>query len=388
MKILISILGSTGSIGLSSLEIVGRKKKLFECNIFVANKNSKLISYQIRKYKPKYFIINDFKIFNFIQKKFKKSKTKILNNFNRLNKYKKSDITISAIPGIAGLLPTIKMIDKSKKILIANKESVICGWKLLKQNAKKHRTKIIPIDSEHYSIFNLLKNQKLDSIKKIYLTASGGPFLNYKLKQLKKITPKQALRHPKWKMGNKITIDSATLMNKVLEFVEAQKLFSIPNKKLDILIHPESLVHAIIIFKNGLTKLIYHETSMIIPLANAIFDERLDINHFYRSSMKKNFEIRNLTFKRADKKIFPIVRLKNRINEYPSTSIIINAANEILVDHFLQKKIPFLSISKFIMDILDDKNYIKYAIRSPKNIGQITKIDDWARKLTLQKIKL
>ena len=194
----------------------------------------------------------------------------ILNNFNHLKVKKKSDITVTAIPGIAGLKPTIQSIKISKKILIANKESIICGWDLIKKNALKHKTKIIPVDSEHFSILNLLKNNKLSQIKKIYLTASGGPFLKYTLNQLNKVTPKDALKHPngKWE---KITIDSSTLMNKILELVEAQKLFNLPKNKLEVLIHPESLVHAIIKLHNGLSKLIYHQTSMQIPLANAIF---------------------------------------------------------------------------------------------------------------------
>ena len=157
---------------------------------------------------------------------------------------KKSDISILAIPGIAGLQPTITMIKHSKKVLLANKESIICGWNIIKSEALKNKTKILPIDSEHYSIFQLLKDHQLSEIKKIYITASGGPFLNYKTHQFAKIKPSDALKHPKWHMGKKISIDSSTLMNKVLEFVEAQKLFNIPNNKLDIIIHPNSLIHA------------------------------------------------------------------------------------------------------------------------------------------------
>ena len=198
-----------------------------------------------------------------------------------------------------------------------------------------------------------------------------------------KITPNQALNHPKWKMGKKISIDSSTLMNKILELIEAQKLFNIPNNKLEILIHPESLVHAVIMLKNGLVKFIYHNTSMIIPLANAIFEGKLEINDFLKINKKK---IHNLSFDNVNDKIFPIIKLKNRVNEHPSTSIIVNAANEILVDQFLQKKIPFLAISKIIKTILNDRNYKKYAIKHPKNINQINKVDFWARKTTMSKI--
>ncbi len=276
------------------------------------------------------------------------------------------------------------MIKFSKKILIANKESIICGWNLIKKNSNKFKTSITPIDSEHFSLFQLLKNHNLDEIKKIYLTASGGPFLNFKPHQLKNISPTQALKHPKWKMGKKISVDSATLMNKMLELIEAQKLFNIPDNKIDILIHPESLVHAIIELNNGLSEFIYHDTTMVIPLANSIFERNLNINKFHKSNEKKT--IKDLKFQRVDKKIFPIYRIKNKLNEHTSSPIIINASNEVLVDHFLSEKIPFQAIFKIIMSILNDRNYRKYAIRKPKNINQINEIDTWAKKRTIEKI--
>ena len=283
----ISILGSTGSVGLSTLKIID-KKNILKPFIFSANKNYKEICKQIRIYKPEYFVISDEIIFKKIKKKFNNSKTIILNNFQKIIIKKKSDITISAIPGIAGLKPTIILIGLSKKILIANKESIICGWDLIKKELKKFNTKLIPIDSEHFSIMKLLENHKLQEINKVYITASGGPFLDYKYSKLKKIKPKEALKHPKWKMGKKISIDSATLMNKILEIIEAQRLFDLPNEKLEIIIHPNSLVHAIVDFKNGLRKFIYHETTMIIPIANAIFDGNLDINDFIKTNINKN----------------------------------------------------------------------------------------------------
>ena len=276
----------------------------------------------------------------------------------------------------------------SKKILSANKESVICGWNLLNKVAKFNKTKIIPIDSEHFSISKLIENHKISEINKIYITASGGPFLNYNLNKFKKIKPKDALKHPKWKMGKKITIDSSTLMNKILELIEAQKLFNIPHQKLEIIIHPESLVHAIVEFKNGLTKFLYHQTSMKIPIANALFDSQINIKDFINIKHREYFKnkIDNLTFQTVNPKIFPIIKLKKRLNEHPSTPIIINAANEILVDQFLQKNIPFLKIYKTIMTILSDRNYRKYAIRKPKNINQILTINNWAKLTTLNKI--
>ena len=275
------------------------------------------------------------------------------------------------------------MIKYSKKILIANKESVICGWNLINSLANRNRTEIVPIDSEHYSILKLIENHKKKEIKKIYITASGGCLLNYDLKKIKKIKPKDILRHPKWKMGKKITVDSSTLMNKILELIEAQKIFNISNENLDILIHPSSLIHAIVEFKNGLTKLLFHDTNMIIPITNALYNNKLNIDNFYKPKIdfdKKNFL--NLNFSKVDKKIFPIIKLKNKINQYPSTGIIINAANEVIVEKFLKKKVSFLAINKAIFQIMRDRNYFKYAIKDPRSFKEILKIDKWARKKT------
>ena len=382
MKKIISILGSTGSVGLNALSIIEKRKNLFKFNLLSANKNYSLICKQIKKYNPSIFVISDKKIFAKIKYKFRKKNIEILNNYNDLKINKISHITISAIPGIAGLQPTIMMIEKSKKLLIANKESIICGWNLIEKLSKKNKTKIIPVDSEHFSIFELLKNHKIKDIKKIYITASGGPFLNYSPNQLKRIKPDEALKHPKWKMGKKISIDSSTLMNKILELIEAQKLFDLKITSLDILIHPESLVHAIVEFKNGLTKFIYHDTSMIIPLANAIFDGFLNIENFYKSKKKMT---NDLSFKKVNPNLFPVIKIKNKLDEFPSTPIIINAVNEILVDQFLQKKIRFSDINKIIMTVLKDRNYRKYAIRKPVNIKVIQLINDWAKELTLKK---
>ena len=288
MRKLISILGSTGSIGLTTLRILDLKKNYFIPYLFSADKNYNLICKQISKYKPVIFLINNQKVYEKVKKKFKNHNTKIIKSLEKKHLKKNSDITVVAIPGIEGLTPTILMIKRSKKMLLANKEAIICGWTLIKKIAHKIKTKIIPVDSEHFSISKLLETHKLDEIKKIYLTASGGPFLNFKLSKIKEVKPKDAIKHPKWSMGKKISVDSATLMNKILELIEAQKLFNIPMNKLDILIHPESLVHAILELKNGLKKFIYHETSMIIPLANAIFDNKVDIDFFFKTKSKNS----------------------------------------------------------------------------------------------------
>ena len=389
MKKNISILGSTGSIGLDAFKILSRKKNSFKVNILAANKNYNLICDQIIKFKPKIFIIDNQETYLRVKKRFKKKNIIIINKFeNQKNHFQKSDITIAAIPGIAGLKPTIELIKKSKKVLIANKESIICGWSLIKKIASKSKTKIIPVDSEHFSIMKLLENHKIKDVKKIYLTASGGPFLNYKISKLKKVKPYQALKHPKWKMGKKISIDSATLMNKILEVIEANKLFSIDLKKIDIVIHPQSLVHAIIEFKNGLCKFIYHDTTMLIPLANAIFDKDLNIDNYLKpkTNSERLISLKSLNFSKVEKKRFPIIKLKNRINEHISTPIIINAANEILVDQYLKGKISFNTFYKYLLKVLNDRNYRKYAIKEPKNINQIFLVDEWSRSTVYKKI--
>ncbi len=390
MKKKLSILGSTGSIGLSVLKIYNKRKKNFKINILAADKNYNLICKQIRELKPNFFLINNFSIYNKIKKKFKKNRTKIIKDiiFEK-NKLTKSDITVSAIPGIVGLTPTIELIKKSKKLLIANKESVICGWNLIHTTAQRYKTKIIPIDSEHFSLMKLLENSKIDDVKQIFLTASGGPFLNYSLNKFKNIKPHQAIKHPKWKMGKKVSVDSATLMNKILESIEAQKLFSISQKKIKIIIHPESLVHAAIEYKNGLVKFLYHKTNMIIPLANAILEKNFQIDNFLSSNNKKKEDLflNKLNFYNVDKKRYPIFKLKDRVDEHYSTPIIINAANEILVDQFLKKRIPFNSFYHYISKVLNDRNYKKFAVKKPKSIREILLIDQWARYTVMNKIK-
>ena len=390
MKKIISILGSTGSIGTHSLKIFNKNKKLFSFYIFAADKNYSLICKQIIKYKPEIYIINNPDVLKKVRNRFKKNKIKIFDTkYLQKKNIKQSDITIAAIPGIAGLKPTIDLVKKSKKILIANKESIICGWNFIKKAAIQNKTKIVPIDSEHFSIMKLIENHQREEIKKIYLTASGGPFLKFKISKLKNIKPSQAVKHPKWQMGKKISIDSASLMNKMLEFVEAQKIFEINPNKIEIVVHPQSLIHAIVEFKNGLFKFLYHKTTMHIPLVNAIFDKKNDIEKFLKPELnsKRKIFFESLNFLEVDKKRYPIINLKSRINEHISTPIIINAVNEILVDQFLKKKIPFNSFYRYILGVLNDRNYRKYAIKEPKNISQVFQIDQWSRNTAYKKIK-
>ena len=383
MKKKIAILGSTGSIGVSSLNVIEKNLKKFQIILLSANSNYNLILKQIYKYKPKYFIINDSNTYFKIIKKFKKKYTKIYNNYFKVPSKIKFDITISGIVGIAGLEPTIEFTKKSKKILLANKESIICGWHLIKKVSLKNKTEVLPLDSEHFSIYQLTKNFKNEDINKIYITASGGPFLNKPLNFFKNISPNQASKHPNWKMGKKISIDSSNLMNKVLEIIEAQKFFPFDIKKYEILIHPKSLIHAIVFFNNGQTKFLYHETDMRIPIANAIYDNKININRLIKN--KNNFlnNLDHLKFEKVNKKKFPIVTLleKNYFNN--SGSIILNASNEVLVESFIKKKITFNSIYQCLKELFKDRDFRKYAIKKNPDIEEIYRIDEWARNKTL-----
>ena len=271
MKKKIAILGSTGSIGKSTLEIIKKDKKNFDVVLLSTNKNIPELLKQQKIFKPKYLIINDFKSFIKFKKK-NKSKIKVFNDYNFIKKIfkKKIDYTMCSISGFDGLKPILDIIPFTKIVAIANKESLICGWNLLHAKIKRYNTKFIPVDSEHFSIWSLIKNASED-IDKIYITASGGPFLNKKANDLKKIKPEAAIKHPNWKMGKKISIDSATLINKVFEVIEAKKIFNLNLNQFEILLHPDSYVHAIVKFKNGLTKILIHDTDMKIPIFNSIY---------------------------------------------------------------------------------------------------------------------
>ena len=380
----IAILGSTGSIGKNSLQIFSLNKSKFNILLLSANSNYEEILKQIKKYKPLYFVITNFFVFNKIKSKTKGNRTKILNKFNQIPLKMKFDITIAGIVGLAGLEPTIQFCKQSKKLLLANKESIICGWHILSKIIKKNKTLLIPIDSEHFSIKQLTNGYVDSDIKKIYITASGGPFLRRPLNLFKKIRSTDAVKHPNWDMGKKISVDSSNLMNKILELIEAHRLFSFNPKKYEIIIHPQSLIHAIVIFKNGQSKFLYHETNMKIPISNAIYNNRVNIDNIIKK--KDNFinKLKNIKFEKVDKKRFPIVTLKK--DKYLSNSgpIILNASNEILVDSFIKNKIPYNGIFKTLKRVFKDRDFNKYAVKKIPNINEIYKIDNWARKKTLE----
>ena len=242
MKKKIAILGSTGSIGKNLLKILEKDKSNVEIILLTADKNHKLLYDQINKHNVKNVIITNKSSYKILVKKLKNTNVKIFNNYSSFNLIfkKKIDYVMSSISGIDGLIPTIKIIKYTKKVAIANKETIICAWNLIKKELKKNKTFFIPVDSEHFSLWYALQNLPSNKIEKIYLTASGGPFLNINKQKLQKINISQALKHPNWKMGKKISIDSSTLMNKVFEVIEAKHIFELPYSKISILTH---LVH-------------------------------------------------------------------------------------------------------------------------------------------------
>ena len=378
MKKKIVILGSTGSIGKNLVNILKKDKKNFDVCLLSANKNIIEILKQIKIFNVKNIVVTNYQKFLQIKKILNKKNINIFNNFDSINKIfnkKKIDYVMSSISGIEGLEPTIKIIKFTKKIAIANKESIICGWPLIKKELLKNKTKFIPIDSEHYSIYSLIGKSKNVNIEKVFLTASGGPFNNYPLNKFKSITLKSALNHPNWKMGKKITIDSATMMNKVFEVIEAKKIFDLDYSKLSILVHPKSYVHALIKFKNGLTKILIHDTNMVIPIFNSLYeDETKTIK-----TNKLNFSIINdLNFKNIDVKKFPVVKILNQLPKHHSLfETVIVSANDNLVNMFLNKKIKFLDISKVLLRVAKSKEYSKYKQIIPKNVEDIVKLSNY-----------
>ena len=367
MKKKICILGSTGSIGKSTLEIISKNRNDFEVILLSGNSNFRLLISQVKKFKPKYIYSSNFYLTEKIKYFCIKNKIIIINDLNLLKQIK-FDITIAAISGIAGLLPTLNIIKFSKKILIANKESIICGWKFIYKELKKNNCFFVPIDSEHFSIFNLIENKNMNSIKNIYLTASGGPFFGKNI-NLKKVTPLQAIKHPNWKMGKKISIDSANLMNKILEVIEASLIFNLPISKFKIIIHPQSLIHAVVEFKNGLSSMLYHYNDMKIPIANSLYS-----NFYINKTSGNNFSLqKNLSFHNADIKKIPsikILKLTKILND--KGFILINSLNEILVEKFMENKILFTDIVHKLLSILDSKavkNHLKnHQIRHIKDV--------------------
>ena len=377
MKKKIVILGSTSSIGKSLLEIIKKDRKNFKIELLTANTNFKDLIAQAKRFNVKNIIITDSNSFKKTKIICKNKKINIFQNFENLKKIlpKKVDYVMSAISGIGGLLPTYKIINCTKLIAIANKEAIICGWSLIENELKKHKTKFIPVDSEHFSIFSLLDNKNKNDIDKIYITASGGPFRNLPKNQFKNIKLKDALKHPNWRMGKKITIDSATLMNKVFEVIEAKNIFNIDYNNISILTHPKSYVHAIVKFKNGLTKFLIHEPDMKIPIYNSIYYQTDKI--FKNVPLDFNI-LNNLNLKKVEENKFPLVRLIKKLPKNPSLfETVLITINDYLVYKFLEKKINFQRLIKLIHKISNLKEFQKFKKIKPKNLKEIYNLRDY-----------
>ena len=377
----IAILGSTGSIGKSTLEVINNNKKNFNIILLTANNNYKKLIEQAKQFKAKNVLIRNKKFYLKVKKSLKR--TNVYSGDVSIKKIVsgKLDYTMSAVVGLAGLQPTIDAIKISHTVAIANKETIICGWEILSKLIKKYKTKILPVDSEHFSIMELTKDINNDEIAEIIITASGGPFLKTPINQLKNIKPRQAIKHPKWKMGKKISVDSSNMMNKVFEVIEASKLFNFDRRKYKIMIHPQSYVHSIIRFKNGLIKMILYNTDMKIPISNTLYNNK---NNLIKAADINIKNLNNLNFERVNTKSFPAIKLlKKSFALGFSTPIILNAANEVLVELFLRGKIQFLDIVKILNKVLKGKDFKKYAKRKPKSLKDIKITDKWARLKTI-----
>ncbi len=378
MKKKIAILGSTGSIGKTLIDIIKKDKKNFKIILLTANKNYKEILKQAKILNVKNLIITNEKSFNELKKK-KIGNIKIYQNFDSFENIfrKKIDYVMSSISGIYGLEPTVKIIKHTKKIAIANKEAIICGWHLIKKNLKKYKTKFVPVDSEHFSIFYALQGNKISNISKIYLTASGGPLNNIPKIKFKNVKISEAINHPNWKMGKKISVDSATMMNKVFEIIEAKKIFNLKYDQLDVLVHPSSYVHAITKFNDGMIKVIAHETNMRIPIFNSLNDKQQKIIKTEQINIKKlNF----LNFKKVDISKFPSIKILKKLENKDSLlETIIVLANDELVNLFLLKKVNFTDINTLLQKLITMKDFKNLSQKRPGNINSIISLNKLIR---------
>ena len=386
MKKKIAILGSTGSIGKTLLNIIEKDKKNFEITLLSANKDYRTLLQQSKKFKVKNLIINDKGTYQTIKKKKIQSNIKIHNSFENLNKIfkQKVDYTMNSIVGIDGLNPTLKIIKYSKRIAIANKESIICGWSLIQKELEKYKTEFIPVDSEHFSMWYELKDSNPKNIEKIYITASGGPFNRTPLNHFKNITIQNALNHPNWKMGKKISIDSATMINKVYEVIEAKNIFDIPYKKIEIIVHPKSYAHCLLKFDNGLLKIIFHETTMKIPIFNTLY---FNTNKKIQSKKIDLQKLNKMNLQSVNLKRFPIVKiLKLLPNKNSLYETVIVSANDYLVELFLNKKIKFIDIQKKLFNIILSKEFLKLKKKIPKNVKDIVELNKYVRSKIEKKV--
>ena len=382
MKKKITIFGSTGSIGQSTLDIIKHNRDKYEVIALTANKNYLMLLKQVDLFKPKIVSIND----NASYKKFiDLNVTKNLKILNGSNSYEeildfRTDLVMAAISGSAGLLPVVSALKKGLSIALANKESLVCSGSLVTSLAKRNNAKILPVDSEHNAIYQVLDSKNKSKISRLILTASGGPFFKKKMTELRDITPKEAIKHPNWSMGKKISIDSATMMNKGLELIEACYLFDIHQKNIDVVIHPESIIHSCVEYMDGSMLAQMGTPDMRTPISFTLaYPERIKTN-VQRLNLS---EIKKLTFFEPDLNKYPCLQLAyNSLEIGKSAPTILNAANEVAVQRFLEKKIKFLSIAKVV-----EKTLKKSSTCSINSIKDVIEIDKESRDLTNTIIK-
>ena len=390
----ITIHGSTGTIGQNALSVISKSSNKHKVFALSAKSKIKTLFSQIKKFSPKYAVVLNENKANDLSTLCVKNNitTKILfgaDSYDIISSDKRVDCVLSGISGTSALRPTYAAIKSGKKLLLANKESIIMSGELMLKAAQQSGSKIIPIDSEHNALFQILsplfKNSEIDlkqrhEISKIILTASGGPFLNYHKRDLKHVTPNQATKHPNWKMGKKISVDSATMMNKGLEIIEASILYGIDYSKIDVLIHPQSIIHALVSFNDGSTISHLSNHDMKIPISYALsWPERFD-----RKIGERLFtSIDKLTLRKVKKREFPCLDIcMESIKIGKNAPTIINAANEVAVEYFLNHSVKFTDIPIIIKTILDRSRFVRL-----KNIDDVIECNIETRKLTTKLIE-
>ena len=355
----IAILGSTGSIGVQALEVVSENPHLFNVEVLTANNSCSLLIKQAKKFKPKVVVIGNIKKFNKVNRALSLIGIKVFAGEESLCDVvtlDSIDIVLVALVGFSGLKPTISAIKSRKNIALANKETLVVAGELITSLCNDYNVNLYPVDSEHSAIFQCLIGEKQNNIEKIYLTASGGPFRGLSFKDLKKVTKEAALKHPNWVMGAKITIDSATLMNKGLEVIEAKWLFDLSADKIDVIVHPQSIIHSAVQFDDGSIKAQMGLPDMKLPIQYALgFPKRLK-NNYPRFSF---FENPKLTFESPDTETFKSLSLSYCAMERGGNMpCVLNAANEIAVEAFLKDKIGFLNMSDLIANCMEKITFV------------------------------
>lgn len=342
----IAILGSTGSIGTQALDIIEQQADSFEAVVLTANNNADLLIEQALKFKPAHVVIANSDHYTKVKEALASTDTQVYAGKEALEEvicHPSVDMVLTATVGFSGLNPTVAAIRSGKEIALANKETLVVAGELIVELAALHKTAIIPVDSEHSALFQCLVGENDNPIEKIYLTASGGPFRGYSLEQLRNVTPKQALKHPNWEMGAKITIDSASMMNKGLEVIEAKWLFDLEPDQIDVIVHPQSIIHSVVQFQDSSMKAQMGLPDMRVPIQYAMnYPERLQ-NHIPRFNF---LDYPNLTFERVDMEVFKNLKLAYlAMDKGGNTPCVLNAANEVTNKLFREGKINFLEIA-------------------------------------------